>query len=184
LTSGGDAPGTNAVIAGACARAAQLGGRAIRTADGFAGLAALREVELDGLVVIGGHGSAEGARVVAAPAGAPVAFVPATIDRDVAGTELTIGMDSAIAYGIDAVDRLRITGRSLQGRGFLLQTLGAPHGYLADAVAAAAAVDHFLVPERPLDLEHIARERSRTVTIRPRASPDRAGGSAAPPRRR
>jgi 6-phosphofructokinase 1 len=116
----------------------------------------LRELELDGLLVIGGHGSALGARALAGEV--PVAFVPATIDRDVAGTELTVGMDSAVAYGADAIDRLRMTGRSLPGRAFLLQTLGAPHGYLADAVAAAAGVDHVLVPERPYDLVRIARE--------------------------
>jgi 6-phosphofructokinase 1 len=74
-------------------------------------------------------------------------------------------MDSAVAYGVDAVDRLRITGRSLKGRGFLLQTLGAPHGYLADAVAAAAAVDHVLVPERPFDLARIARELAELAAV-------------------
>jgi 6-phosphofructokinase 1 len=214
LTSGGDAPGMNAAIAGACARAEELGGHAVGIEDGFAGLAArravpvsaltarahldepgtwlgtsrwprlrepegrracraaLRELQLDGLVVIGGHGSALGARAVAAPdggdlaaGGLPVAFVPATIDRDIAGTELTIGMDSAIAYGADAVDRLRVTGRSLKGRGFLLQTLGAPHGYLADAVAAAAGVDHVLVPERPYDIERIAHELAELAAV-------------------
>jgi 6-phosphofructokinase 1 len=192
LTSGGDAPGMNAAIAGAGERAAELGAAAIGIADGFAGLAerrtalvgapadepgtclgtsrwpalaepagvracreAAQELGLEGLVVIGGHGSALGARALAGAL--PVAFVPATIDRDVAGTEVTIGMDSAIAYGVDAVERLRVTGRSLKGRGFLLQTLGAPHGYLADAVAAAAGVDHVLVPERPFDLGRIGR---------------------------
>jgi 6-phosphofructokinase 1 len=235
LTSGGDAPGMNAAIAGACARAEELGGHAIGVADGFAGLAArratplsalaarahlaapgtwlgtsrwprlrepagaracragARELGLDALLVIGGHGSALGARAVAAadespataaddsavfaahdsPASAPaspaaalpVAFVPATIDRDIAGTDLTIGLDSAIAYGVDAVDRLRVTGRSLKGRGFLLQTLGAPHGYLADAVAAAAGVDHVLVPERPFDLARIGRELAELAAV-------------------
>jgi 6-phosphofructokinase 1 len=216
LTSGGDAPGMNAAIAGACARAEELGGHAIGIADGFAGLAArrseplsalsarahlaepgtwlgtsrwphlrepegaracrdaARELGLDALVVIGGHGSALGARAIAAgesPAAAaagdllPVAFVPATIDRDITGTERTIGMDSAIAYGADAVDRLRVTGRSLKGRGFLVQTLGAPHGYLADAVAAAAGVDHVLVPERPFDLERIGRELAELAAV-------------------
>jgi 6-phosphofructokinase 1 len=124
---------------------------------------ALAELELDGLLVIGGHGSALGARAVAGEV--PVSFVPATIDRDVAGTELTVGMDSAVAYGADAIDRLRMTGRSLLGRAFLLQTLGAPHGYLAEAVAAAAGVDHVLVPERPYDLERIARELAELAAV-------------------
>ena len=74
-------------------------------------------------------------------------------------------MDSAIAYAIDAIDRLRITGRSLPGRAFLVQTLGAPNGFLADAVAAAAGIDDVLVPERPYDLDAVAdrlRELSET----------------------
>ncbi len=124
---------------------------------------ALDALELDGLLVIGGHGSALGARALAGER--PVAFVPATIDRDVPGTELTVGMDSAVAYGADAIDRLRMTGRSLPGRAFLLQTLGAPHGYLADAVAAAGGVDHVLVPERPHDLEQIARELAELAAV-------------------
>jgi 6-phosphofructokinase 1 len=205
LTSGGDAPGMNAAVAGACDEAERLGGRALGIRAGFAGLAGeraepvtglqahehagdpgtwlgtsrwpqLREPEglaacrraiealgLTGLVVIGGDGSTNGARALADVL--PVAVVPATIDRDLHGSDLTIGMDSAIAYAVDAIERLRVTGRSLPGRAFLLQTLGAPNGFLADAVAAAAGVDDVLVPERPFDLDDIAaRLRERAAT--------------------
>jgi 6-phosphofructokinase 1 len=117
-------------------------------------VAAVYDLRLDGLLVIGGDGSARGARVLAHTV--PVAVVPATIDRDLEGTELTIGMDSAIGYATDAIDRLRITGRSLPGRAFLVQTLGAPNGYLADAVAAAADIADALVPERAFDLDALA----------------------------
>ena len=203
LTSGGDAPGMNAAVAGACEEVERLDGRALGVRGGFAGLAgeraaplsalrarqhvdepgtwlgtsrwpllqqhegrdacrrAIEALGLTGLVVIGGDGSTKGARILAGVL--PVAAVPATIDRDLEGSELTIGMDSAIAYAVDAIDRLRITGRSLRGRAFLLQTLGAPNGYLADAVAAAAGLDDALVPERPFDLDAIAarlRERA------------------------
>jgi 6-phosphofructokinase 1 len=205
LTSGGDAPGMNAVIAGACDEVERLGGRALGVRGGFAGLAsrhaqpitalearthmhepgtwlgtsrwpqlrdeqgravcreAVELLELSGLVVIGGDGSAKGGRVLAETL--PVAVVPATIDRDLDGTDLTIGMDSAIGYAMDAIDRLRITGRSLPGRAFLVQTLGAPNGFLADAVAAAAGIDDVLVPERSYDLDALGarlRELSRT----------------------
>jgi 6-phosphofructokinase 1 len=205
LTSGGDAPGMNAVIAGACDEVERLGRRALGVRSGFAGLAsrsagpitarearthmhepgtwlgtsrwpqlrdeqgraACREavelLELSGLVVIGGDGSVKGGRVLADTL--PVAVVPATIDRDLDGTDLTIGVDSAIGYAMDAIDRLRITGRSLPGRAFLVQTLGAPNGYLADAVAAAAGIDDVLVPERGYDLDALAdrlRELSTT----------------------
>jgi 6-phosphofructokinase 1 len=197
ITSGGDAPGMNAVVAGACEQVERLGGRALGIRAGFAGLAgrdadpitslqarnhmhepgtwlgtsrwpqlgepegrracreAIEALALDGLLVIGGDGSAKGARALADAV--PVAVVPATIDRDLGGTELTIGTDSAIGYAMDAIDRLRITGRSLPGRAFVLQTLGAPNGFLAEAVATAAGIDDVLVPERPFDLDGIGR---------------------------
>ena len=196
LTSGGDAPGMNAVIAGACDRIDAIGGQAVAIQGGFAGLAegrvmsvgrdearahahesgtwlgtsrwpplvtpegrraceqALEDRAIGALVVIGGHGSASGARTLAGLL--PVAFVPATIDHDVAGTGATIGMDSAIGYALDVIDRLRVTGRSLPGRAFLVQTLGGPTGHLAVAVAAAAGIEEVLVPERPYDLEELA----------------------------
>ena len=198
LTSGGDAPGMNAVIAAACERVERLGAEAFGVRGGFAGLAerhagrievgearshahepgtwletsrwpqlreaagqrlcldALEALGVDGLLVTGGDGSAAAARAMAATL--PVAFVPATIDHDVEGTGATIGMDSAIGYALDVIDRLRITGRSLRGRAFLVQTLGAPNGYLADAVAAAAGIDEALVPERPYDLDAVAAQ--------------------------
>ncbi len=205
LTSGGDAPGMNAVVAGACEEAERLGQTILGVRSGFAGLAARRaepitalqarahmnepgtwlqtsrwpqlreasgralcseaaeQLGLEGLVVIGGDGSTKGGRALSQTL--PVAVVPATIDRDLEGTDLTIGMDSAIGYAVDAIDRLRITGRSLPGRAFLVQTLGAPNGFLADAVAAAAGIDDVLVPERPYDLDALAdrlRELSKT----------------------
>jgi 6-phosphofructokinase/myo-inositol catabolism protein IolC len=196
LTSGGDAPGMNAVIAGACEQAERLGGRVYGIHGGFAGLAqrradpisgadardrmdesgtwlgtsrwaalrspeglaechrALRALDLNALLVIGGNGSAMGARALADAV--PVAFVPATIDRDIDRSESTIGMDSAIAYAVATIDQLRVTARSLPGRAFLVQTLGAPNGFLADAVAATAGVDHVLVPERDIDMDAVA----------------------------
>jgi 6-phosphofructokinase 1 len=197
LTSGGDAPGMNAVIAAACDRIERRAGQPLGIPGGFAGLAerdslpipanearahacepgtwlgtsrwpalaepkgrqagrdALAALAVDALLVIGGDGSAKGARALAGAL--PVAFVPATIDHDIAGTEATIGMDSAIGYALDAIDRLWITGRALRGRAFLVQTLGAPSGHLADAVAAAAGIEEALVPERPFDLRSVAR---------------------------
>jgi 6-phosphofructokinase 1 len=115
---------------------------------------ALDALGLNALIVIGGHGSALGARAFAARV--PVAFVPATIDRDIDGTDVTIGTNSAIGLALETIDQLRITGRSLPGRAFLLQTLGAPNGFLADAVAKAAGIDAVLVPERPIDLDAVA----------------------------
>ena len=77
-------------------------------------------------------------------------------------------MDSAIGLALETIEQLRVTGRSLPGRAFLVETLGAPNGYLADAVAHAAGIDLVLVPERPIDLD--ARRR--------RARRARPGGAA------
>jgi 6-phosphofructokinase 1 len=130
---------------------------ALRTAEGLeACRRSLEAAGLDALVVVGGNGSAMGARALAATL--PVAFVPATIDRDIEGTDLTIGMNSAIGLAVDTIDLLRITARSLPGRAFLMQTLGAPHGFLARAVASAAGIDLVLVPERPVELDAVAAE--------------------------
>jgi 6-phosphofructokinase 1 len=124
--------------------------------DGFGRCqAALRKVRADALAVIGGGGSLQGARLFAA-AGRSVAFVPATIDNDIAGTAITIGMDSAVNYAVGVIDQLRVTGRSLPGRAFVLQTLGGATEHLAVAVASAAAVDDVLVPNRTFDLDRVA----------------------------
>ena len=219
LTSGGDAPGMNAVIASASERIEERGERAYGVLGGFAGLAsrriepitaaqagahraepgtwlgssrwpemrepagrracleALQAAGIEALLVIGGDGSARGAAALAAEfdkvtrhEGSPrraddslggasrlsLAVVPATIDRNFEASELTIGMDSAVALAVDMIERLRITGRSVPGRAFVIQTLGAPHGFLAEAVAAAAGIEDVIVPERPTDLDALA----------------------------
>jgi 6-phosphofructokinase 1 len=191
LTSGGDAPGMNAAVAGFAAAA----GEALAVRRGFAGLEAgelepldreaahaqrdragtwlgsSRHPRLDaaacarvldgaGLCVIGGHGSHRGARALAS-AGVPVAFVPATIDGDVPGTETSLGFDSAVAYALRVVEQMRTTGRSLPGRIFVLETLGGPTEHLALAVARAAGIEHVLVPGGELRIDGLA-ERAAT----------------------
>jgi 6-phosphofructokinase 1 len=210
LTSGGDAPGMNAVVASACARIVERAGRPYGVVGGFAGLAgrqiepitveqaadhrqepgtwlgssrwpelrepagrracldALEAAGIESLLVIGGDGSARGASALKAEgSGLDLAVVPATIDRNLEASELTIGMDSAVAYALEAIERLRITGRSVPGRAFVIQTLGAPHGFLAEAVAAAAGIEDVIVPERPTDLDAIATRLGELATTGP-----------------
>ena len=119
-------------------------------------LAAARAARLDGLVVIGGNGSLIAASRLAG-AGLAVSFVPATIDNDVPGSAVTIGFDSAVAYAADAVQRLRVTGKALRGRAFLLQTLGGGTSNIATAAARASNVDLVIAPHVAYSLEEIAR---------------------------
>jgi 5-dehydro-2-deoxygluconokinase len=126
----------------------------------------LAGLDIDGLIVLGGDGSLMGARRLAEQL-APVVFVPCTIDNDIPGSAMTIGVDSAVRYAVDVIDRLRVTGRSLPGRGFLVQTLGGSNGHLACAVAEASGVQEVLVPEQPFELDHVAArlgQQARTGT--------------------
>jgi 6-phosphofructokinase 1 len=123
---------------------------------------AIGELALDGLIVVGGEGSMTGAASLAA-AGATVVAVPATIDNDVPGTGMTIGHDSAVNYGVRAIDDLRMTATSMPGRSFVVETLGGSSGNLARAVAAATGVVDLIVPETPPDLDVLAA-RIRELT--------------------
>jgi 6-phosphofructokinase 1 len=125
-------------------------------------LDAIGRLELDGLIVVGGEGSMTGAAALAA-AGATVVAVPATIDNDIPGAGMTIGHDSAVNYGVRAIDDLRMTATAMPGRSFVVQTLGGYSGNLARAVAAATGVVDVIVPETPPDLESVAA-RIRELT--------------------
>lgn len=126
-------------------------------------LDAIGNLALDGLIVVGGEGSMIGAAALAA-AGATVVGVPATIDNDVPGTGMTIGHDSAVNYGVRAIDDLRMTATAMPGRSFVVQTLGGQSGNLARAVAAATGIVDVIVPETPPDVDAIAA-RLRELTL-------------------
>ena len=63
---------------------------------------------IEGLVVIGGSGSQEGAYDLARR-GWPVVGVASTIDNDLCGTDITIGLDTALNIALEAIDRLKVT---------------------------------------------------------------------------
>lgn len=135
----------------------------LKTPDGLkCCLDAIGELAIDGLIVVGGEGSVTGAAALAA-GGATVVAVPATIDNDVPGTSMTIGHDSAVHYGVQAIEDLRMTATAMPGRSFVVQTLGGNSGNLARAVAAATGVVDVIVPETRPDLE-VLGARLRELT--------------------
>ena len=87
-----------------------------------AGLAALRRERIDGLIVIGGNGSQTGAHRLS-ERGVAVVGVASTIDNDVFGSEVTIGVDTALNIALEAIDRLKVTASSHQ-RAFLVEVMG------------------------------------------------------------
>ena len=78
-------------------------------------------------MVIGGNGSQTGAHALS-QIGFPVVGVASTIDNDLSGTDVTIGVTSAIDVALEAIDRLKVTGASHQ-RAFLVEVMGRKCGY-------------------------------------------------------
>lgn len=119
------------------------------------GLRSLNQNQIDVLVVIGGNGSLTGALGLH-KLGFPVVGIPATIDNDVWGTDMAIGVDTAINTILDSIDKLRDTASSHQ-RAFLIETMGRHNGYLALMGGITGGAEVILIPEVEITLEEIAQ---------------------------
>ncbi len=109
---------------------------------------ALRQMNqfgIEGLVVIGGNGSLAGALALH-EMGFPTFGVPASIDNDVNGTDMAVGVDTTLNTILDAIDRIKDTAASHQ-RAFLVEVMGRDCGYLALASGLAGGAELILVPE-------------------------------------
>jgi 6-phosphofructokinase 1 len=116
----------------------------------------LRQRKIEGLVVIGGDGSQAGSHALW-QMGFPVAGVASTIDNDLYGSEITIGVDTALNIALEAIDRLKVTASSHQ-RAFLVETMGRDCGYLALMAGIAGGAEAIVIPEVETNPELIASE--------------------------
>lgn len=114
----------------------------------------LNQFDIEGVVVIGGNGSQTGALALHT-LGFPVVGVASTIDNDLYGSDITIGVDTALNIALEAIDRLKITASSHQ-RAFLVEVMGRNHGYLAMMAAIAGGAEEVVLPELEIDPEDIA----------------------------
>lgn len=195
LTSGGDAPGTNACIRAVVRMALRHDYEVLGIHRGYAGLMdgdfevidgrfvggiahrggtilktartekfkteegrkeALENLErhnVDVLVILGGDGSLTGALRLH-EAGFPVMGAPATIDNDVAFTDMAMGVDTAMNTALQAIDKIKDTASSHR-RAFLVETMGRNSGYLALMVGMASAAEAIVIPEVPSSCEGI-----------------------------
>jgi 6-phosphofructokinase 1 len=117
-------------------------------------LRSLNEANIDGLVVIGGNGSQTG-NYALHKHGFPVAGIASTIDNDLFGCDVTIGVDTALNIALEAIDRLKTTASSHQ-RAFLIEVMGRNCGYLALMAAIAGGAESVVLPEIEVDPESIA----------------------------
>ena len=108
-------------------------------------VATLRAHQITGLIVIGGNGSQAGALALAKRA-FPVVGIGATIDNDVFGTDLAIGVDTALNIALEAIDRIKVTAASHQ-RVFLVEVMGRDSGYLALVSGIAGGAELIVIPE-------------------------------------
>ena len=116
----------------------------------------LEQHGIEGLVVIGGNGSQTGAQAIS-QRGFPVVGVASTIDNDLAGSDITIGVDTALNIALEAIDRLKITASSHQ-RAFLVEVMGRDCGYLALVAGIAGGAEVVLIPEMETTPEQVAQE--------------------------
>ena len=114
----------------------------------------MNEAGIDGLVVIGGEGSMKGSHALAQQ-GINVVGIPASIDNDIWGSNMAIGVDTAMNTIMDAVDKLRDTASS-HGRAFLIETMGRGSGYLAVMAGIVCGAEIVLVPEVSVTLQEVA----------------------------
>ena len=123
----------------------------------------LKALGIDGLVIIGGDGSFRGADVFSREFDIPCIGIPGTIDKDIAGTDFTIGFDTAVNTAVESIDKIRDTADA-HDRLFIIEVMGRDAGYIALHSGIATGAEHILIPERKTDMEeliHSLQEKER-----------------------
>lgn len=128
---------------------------AFRTVEGRQrALDRLQQHQIDGLVVIGGNGSQTGAHLLS-ELGFPTVGVASTIDNDLLGSDITLGVDTALNVALEAIDRLKTTASS-HHRAFVVEVMGRDCGYLALMAGIAGGAEAIAIPEVPTCPEAMA----------------------------
>lgn len=126
-----------------------------QTRDGqLKALSQLHQHGIEALVVIGGNGSQTGSHALS-QLGLPVVGVASTIDNDLFGSDITIGVDTALNVSLEAIDRLKVTASS-HHRAFLVEVMGHQCGYLALMAGIAGGAEVIIIPEEDTDPEAVA----------------------------
>lgn len=141
----------------------------------------LKKLGIDGLVVIGGDGSFKGADIFSREFDIPCIGLPGTIDKDIAGTDFTIGFDTAVNTAVEAIDKIRDTADA-HDRLFIIEVMGRDAGYIALHSGIATGAESILIPERKTDVEELVEgllekeKRKKLVNLVVVAEGDEFGG--------
>ncbi|MDB5207715.1 MAG: pfkA [Flavisolibacter sp.] len=109
---------------------------------------------INGLVIIGGDGSFRGAVDFTSEFDIPCIGIAGTIDKDIQGTDFTIGFDTAVNTAVEAIDKIRDTADA-HDRLFIIEVMGRDAGYIALHSGIATGAENILVPEQKTDFEGI-----------------------------
>lgn len=124
----------------------------------------LKKHGIDGLIVIGGEGSLNGAVLLMEEHAVPTVGIPGTIDNDIALTDMCVGVDTCLNTCVETIQKLKDTASSHE-RAFVVEVMGRSSGYVALASGLAVGAEAIIIPEIPVDYEAISekilRERKR-----------------------
>ena len=119
-------------------------------------LSQLQQKKIESLIIIGGNGSQTGANALSLQ-GFPVVGIASTIDNDLVGSDMTLGVNTALNVALEAIDRLKVTASS-HHRAFLVEVMGRKCGYLALMAAISGGAETVVIPEVKTDLETVAAD--------------------------
>ena len=115
------------------------------------------------MIVLGGDGSFKGVQVLSDESeGLSFAGIPATIDNDIAGTEYSLGVDTALNVIKYAIDSIRDTASSFS-RAFVIEAMGRECGYLSLVSALTSGAEMCLIPEIPYDLDNYKKRFKKEI---------------------
>jgi len=117
----------------------------------------VKKNNIDGLVVIGGNGSFRAAHEFGIKYKVPCMGIPASIDNDINGINVTIGLDTAVNTALAAIDNIRDTATSME-RIYVVEVMGRDSGFIALAVALGGGCEEVIIPEKKFDLKQICHE--------------------------
>jgi 6-phosphofructokinase 1 len=116
----------------------------------------LKKRGINGLVIIGGDGSFRGALKFSQEFDIPCIGLPGTIDKDIAGSDFTIGFDTAVNTAVEAIDKIRDTADA-HDRLFIIEVMGRDAGYIALHSGIATGAEHILIPEQKTDIDAVIK---------------------------
>lgn len=142
----------------------------------------LKERGIDGLVIIGGDGSFRGAVKFSQECDIPCIGIAGTIDKDINGTDFTIGFDTAVNTAVEAIDKVRDTMEA-HDRIFVIEVMGRDAGYIALHSGIATGAENILIPERKTNMDSLIQSlmekerRKKLVNLIVVAEGDDFGGA-------